>query len=155
MRRPGLITVVGVLLLVLVAGAVLTRPVDARTQPAPVRLLADLACAPGGGADVTFSVRNLGNRTLTIENDFHLFLDTVRPGGRESAIAAFVFPAPGYEVIAPGAATTFLVPMGTPDEEGEPGVDLNARRLVLEAEVFFEERQQPVRRHFSFAGCDS
>jgi hypothetical protein len=153
MSRTRLATLVGLLLLVLLAGAVLTRPADARTQAAPVRLLADLTCASDGGANVTFTVRNLGHRTLTIENDFHLFLDKVGPGGRESAIAAFVFPAPGYEVIAPGAATTFVVPMGTPDEEGELGVDLSARRLLLEAEVFFVGRDKPARHLFSFEGC--
>jgi len=152
MRRTRLMALVGALLLVLVAGAALTRPADARTQAAPVRLLADLTCAPGGGANVTFTVRNLGHRTLTIKNDFHLFLDKIGPGGRESAMAAFVFPAPDFEVIAPGAAKTFLVPMGTA-EAGEPGVDLSARRLLLEAEVYFEGRDKPARRLFSFEGC--
>ena len=152
MRRMRLLTLVGALLLVLLAGAALTSPAEARAQAAPVRLLADLTCASGGGANVTFTVRNLGHRTLTIENDFHLFLDKIGPGGRESAIVAFVFPAPEFEVIAPGTAKTFLVPMGTA-EEGEPGVDLSARRLLLEAEVFFEGRDKPVRRLFSFEGC--
>jgi hypothetical protein len=152
MRRTRLVTLVGALLLVLLAGAALTRPAEARTQAAPVRLHADLACASGGGANVTFTIRNLGHRTLTIENDFHLFLDKVRPGGRESALVAFVFPAPEFAVIAPGASKTFLVPMGTA-EEGEKGVDLRARRLLLEAEVFFEGRDKPVRRLFSFEGC--
>ncbi len=46
MRRPASITLVGVLLLVLVAGTAQTKPADARTQAAPVRLLADLTCAP-------------------------------------------------------------------------------------------------------------
>jgi len=139
-------------LFVLIAGAALARPADARIQAAPVRLLADLECAPGGGANVTFTVRNLGNRTLTIENDFHLFLDKVGSGGREAVSAVFVFPAPEFAVIAPGGAKTFLVPIGTA-EEGEPGADLSARRLLLEAEVFLEAREQPVRRHFSFVGC--
>jgi hypothetical protein len=152
MRRSGLITLVGVLLLLVVAGAALARTADARTQAAPVRLLADLTCAQGGGANVTFTVRNLGNRTFTIENDFHLFLDKVGPGGRESVSAVFVFPAPGFEVIPPGEQKTFLVPIGTA-EEGEPGADLSARRLLLEAEVFFEGREKPVRRLFSFEGC--
>jgi hypothetical protein len=152
MRRLGLIALVAVSLVVLIAGAALARPADARTQAAPVRLLADLACARSGGADVTFTVRNLGHRTLTIENDFHLFLDKVGPGGRESVSAVFVFPAPGFEVIPPGKKKTFVVPIGTA-EEGEPGVDLSARRLLLEAEVFFEGRERPVRRLFSFEGC--
>ena len=153
MRRFGLIALVAESLVVLIAGAALARPADARTQAAPVRLLADLACAQGGGADVTFTVRNLGHRTLTIENDFHLVLDKVEPGGREFVGAVFVFPVPELAVIAPGGKSTFLVPIGTA-EEGEPGVDLSAaRRLLLEAEVFFEGREKPVRRLFSFEGC--
>jgi len=137
---------------VLVAGGALARPAEARIQTAPVKLLADLACAPGGGANVTFTVRNVGIRRLTIKDDFHLFLDKVGTGGREFVIAAFVFPAPEFQVIAPGAKKTFLVPMGT-GEEGEPGVDLSARRLLLEAEVFFEGLRKPARGLFSFEGC--
>jgi hypothetical protein len=152
MRRSGLITLVGVLLLLVVAGAALARTADARTQAAPVRLLADLTCAQGGGANVTFTVRNLGHRTLTINPDFHLFLDKFGPGGREFAGAVFVFPIPELAVIAPGGKSTFLVPIGTA-EEGEPGADLSAWRLLLEAEVFFEGREKPVRQLFSFEGC--
>ena len=153
MKRFGLITLVAASLVVLIAGAALASPADARTQAAPVRLLADLTCPAGGGVDVTFTVRNLGKRTLTIENDFHLFLDKVGPRGRESVSAVFVFPAPDFAVIAPGSESTFLVPIGTA-EEGEPaGADLSARRLLLEAEVFFEGREKPVRRFFSFEGC--
>ena len=142
-------------ILALETGPALASPTTAdlhRNQPTPVKLSADLECAPGGGANVTFTVRNIGKRTLTLEDDFHLFLDKVGPGGREPVIAAFVFPAREFKVIAPKAAKTFLVPMGT-GEEGEPGVDLSARRLLLEAEVFFEGRDKPVRRHFSFEGC--
>jgi hypothetical protein len=147
------ITLVAASLVVLVAGVALASPADARTQAAPVRLLADVTCPTGGGVDVTFTVRNLGKRTLTVENDFHLILDKVEPGGREFVGAVFVFPIPELADIAPGGKSTFLVPIGTA-EEGEPGVDLsNARRLLLEAEVFFEGREKPVRRPFSFAGC--
>jgi hypothetical protein len=155
MRRSGLIILVAASLVVLIAGVALARPADVRTQAAPVRLLADLTCVARGGADVTFTVRNLGHQTLTIENDFHLFLDKVDPpGGRESVSAVFVFPAPGFDVIPPGKKTTFLVPIGTAEEgEPRPGEDLSARRLLLEAEVFFEGREQPVRRLFSFEGC--
>src|SRR5215207_2627054 len=156
MRRRVIVALaVGVVvLLALSAGASLASPIAVvhQSQPTRVKLLADLECAPGGGANVTFTVRNIGNRTLTIEDDFHLFLDKLGPGGREPAVAVFVFPAREFEVIAPGAAKTFLVPMGT-GEEGEPGVELSARRLLLEAEVFFEGRDKPVRRHFSFEGC--
>jgi hypothetical protein len=152
MRRFGLITLVAASLVVLIAGVALARPADARTQPAPVRLLAELTCVPSGGAEVKFTVRNLGNRTLTIDPDFHLVLDKVEPEGREFVGAVFVFPIPELAVIAPGSKSTFIVPIGTA-EEGEPGADLSARRLLLEAEVFFEGRENPVRRLFSFVGC--
>jgi hypothetical protein len=62
---------------------------------------------------------------------------------------AFVFPAPGFEVITPGTEKTFLVPMGT----GEEGA-LSARRLILGADVFFEGPKKPVTRHFSLPGCN-
>jgi len=153
MKRFGAVLLVATLLVALGAGTARANPADYRDRSTPVRLFADLSCDPGGGANVTFTVRNTGKRTLTIENDFHLFLDRVGPGGREPASAVFVFPAPGFQVIAPGAEKTFLVPMGT-GEAGEPGIDLTARRLILEAEVFFEGRQRPVVRHFTFPGCD-
>lgn len=154
MRRVIMALGVGILLLALSAASALASPAATvhRSQPTPVKLAADLQCAPGGGANVTFTVRNVGNRTLELDDDFHLFLDKIDPGGRQPASAVFVFPAPAFKVIAPGAAKTFLVPMGT-GEEGDPGVDLSARRLLLEAEVFFEGRDKPVRRHFSFEGC--
>ena len=155
MRRAGLMALVGVLLLLLVAGAALARPVDSQTQAFRTSLLADLTCARGGGANVTFTVRNLGNRPIRIKDDFHLVLEKVEPGGRELVGAVFVFPVPEFALIAPGSASTFVVPIGTKDP-GQTGVNLrNARRLLLEAEVFFKGREQPVRRQFSFAGCGS
>ena len=151
MRRTGLMLVLlGTLLLALADGAALASPTAAvhRSQAAPVKLAANLECVPGE-ANATFTVRNLGSRTLTIEDDFHLFLFKVGPGGRELVSFAYVWPAPGFEVIAPGAAKTFLdlgLPMGTDD--------LSARRLLLEAEIFFEGSDQPARRFFSFPGCN-
>lgn len=122
-------------------------------QAGRVRLTATLACLPAGGAEVTFSVRNLGRKSQTIDGDFHLFLDTVGQRGRQFAGAAFVFPIPELAVIRPGEASTFRVPIGDSVEPGEVGTDLRARRLLLEAEVFFEARVQSVRRLFSFPGC--
>lgn len=80
-----------------------------------------------------------------------LLAGTFGPGGREPAIATFVFPAPEFKVIAPGSKKTFLMPMGT-SEGGEPGVGLSAKRLQQEAEIFFEGRKHPARHHFSFPG---
>ena len=126
------------------------------SQAAPVRLTADLACLRDGGAEVTFTIRNLGRAPLAIDTDFHLGLELVRAGGREPGPIVFVFPAPGFEVVPPGGERTFVVPMGDAEPgTGEPGADLSARRLILGAEVFFEGRTQPVRRHFSFPGCPS
>jgi len=153
MRGVGLIAATMCAVLISLAfGAVSASPTTAKTQAAPVRLSAELVCADGGGANVTFTVRNVSKGTLTINDDFHLFLDKVGRGGRQPSIAAFVFPAPEFKVIAPGTRKTFLVPMGA-SEEGEPGVDLAAKRLLLEAEVFFEGRKHPARRLFSFPGC--
>ena len=124
------------------------------SQAVPARLTADLACLRDGGAGVTFTIRNLGRAPLEIDADFHLGLELVRAGGREPGPIVFVFPAPGFEVIPPGEERTFGVPMGDAEPgSGEPGVDLSARRLILGAEVFFEGRDRPVRRHFSFPGC--
>jgi hypothetical protein len=127
--------------------------VAASAQGAPVRLTAELACLPTGGATVTFSVQNLGRTTLRMADDFHLELTAVRRGGAESTLIAFVFPIPELAVIEPGGKSTFIVPMGDAIEEGEVGADLSGRRLVLEAEVFFEGRPKPARRVFSFPAC--
>lgn len=120
------------------------------TSAAPVRMDAALACVAGGGASVTFTIRNLGHTTLTIHDEFDLALSAVRPGGPQPVVLAFVFPAPGFNVIAPGESKTFIVPMGG---DGESGVSLQARRLLLDASVWFEGRPQPVTKTFTFPGC--
>ena len=122
-------------------------------QAAPVRLLASLTCVEGGGAEVTFTVRNLGRESLDINPDFHLSLTAVRPAGPEVVGIVFVFPAPGFDLIPPGGKSTFIVPIATADP-GDPGASLQARRLLLEAEVFFAGRDHPARRVFSFPGCN-
>ncbi len=122
----------GALLLALAAGAATTSPStvgdrsQAASQAAPVKLLADLEYAPGGGANVTFTIRNVGKRTLTLRDDFHLTLTKVRPGGQEPVgVVFFVFPAPEFSVIAPGTERTFLVPIGTAEGD-EPGTPVRA-----------------------------
>lgn len=167
MRRVIVALAAGGLLLALSAASALASPTTTavhRNQPAPVKLSAQLECVPDGGALVTFTVRNNGTRPLTIEDDFHLYLlDKVDPkvkpkvvhGGREPIIIAFVFPAPEFQVIAAKDAKTFVVPMGM-REEVDSGVDLSdlrGQRLFVEAEVFFEGRDKPVRRLFSFEEC--
>lgn len=140
------------LAIVLAVTTSLIAPSVAAAQPAPVRVKAELDCVTGGGADVRLSVRNLSRRTLAIEPDFHLTLYAVRAPGRQPVTVAFVFPVPDFAKLPPHGSSTFPVPMGT-GEGGEPGLDLTARRLILESEVWFKGRNQPVRRFFSFPGC--
>jgi hypothetical protein len=154
MRRMGLL-LLGTLLLVLAGGAALASPAaaDHLSQAAPVKISAtNLECVPGEANLKSFTVRNLGKRTLTIDKrfGFRLFLFTVGPGGRELVGITVVAPAPGSEVIEPGTAERFFdlgVPMGPRD--------LSARRLLVEAEVFFVGREHPVRHLFSFPGCNA
>ncbi len=99
------------------------QPDAARLQEGtPVVLLARLERIEGGGANVTFDVRNDGPRVLSIKDDFHLFLEAVRPNGTRLVSIAFVFPAPEFEVVPPGEARTFVLPKVVGDD-GEPGVD--------------------------------
>jgi hypothetical protein len=104
------------------------------------------------GVTVTFTVANKGPGPVVLDDDFHLFLDMVTAGGRAFAGAVFVFPAPGLDTIAPGGTVTFQVPIGDA-VEGEPGRDLSAHRLLLEAEVFLVGQDTPIVRHFTFPGC--
>jgi hypothetical protein len=121
-------------------------------RPSPVRLVADLTCVAGGGVEVTFTVRNLGRESVEIEPDFHLTLTAVRSSGRNPIAIVFVFPAPGFDVIAAGDQSTFRVPIATA-EPGDPTAVLEARRLLVEAEVFLAGREHPARRVFAFPGC--
>lgn len=152
MRQAGLL-LLGTLLLALAGGTALASPAaaDHRSQAAPVKLSATtLECVPGEANVKSFTVRNLGKRTLKIDEDFHLFLYKVGSGGRELVSAAFFFVAPGFEVIEPGTAKTFRE-LGLPMKQR----DLSARRLLVEAEVFFVGREKPVRHLFSFPGCNA
>ncbi len=151
LRRTGF-----ALLFVLLLVAEFASPAAAAAaqQAAPVRLAAQLSCLPGGGAEVAFTVSNVGNRTLTIRDDFHLTLSVVRGRGLVFGGVVFVFPVPDFAVILPGESSTFRVPIGDAIG-GEGGTDLSGRRLVLEAEVWFEGRDRPVRRYFSFPGCNA
>lgn len=146
---------VGWLLLVVLAfGGLSARPVGAaeRGQVAPLRLGADLACRPGGGADLTLTIENLGAEPLTIA-DIHLALGAVRPGGQEGISIVFLFPAPEAATVPPGGSQTFLVGFGDVFEPGEEPPDLSGARLILGVDVFLRGRDRPVVRHFSFPGC--
>jgi hypothetical protein len=137
---------------VLAGGAALASPTaaDDRSQAAPVKLSATLECVPGEANVRSFTVRNVGKRTLKFDNDFHLFLYKVGPGGRELVSGAFFVVAPGFKVIEPGTAKTFRE-LGLPMRPR----DLSAWRLLVEAEVFFVGREEPVRHLFSFPGCNA
>ncbi len=127
-------------------------PAAAAGDAAPVRIFSSLSCHQGGGADLTLTVRNLGSEALRIDQDFHVFLSRVRPGRPELLSILFVFPAPTHQVVPPHDQVTFLLQAGV-GEEGEEGLDLRARRLFLDVEFFFEHRDRPVERHFSYPGC--
>lgn len=139
---------------VVVAGLLLTlaATTPANAGAAGVRLSADIGCLPSGGAHVSFSIENLGPRRLRIDPDFHLRLNATRVGDDVGTIV-FVFPAPGWDVIRPGASRTFEIDMGEASE-GLPGTDLSGLRLHLEAEVWLAGRAHPAVRTFSFAACD-
>ena len=164
MKRLALLLTFGGVILALAAGVALASPAAAKSpagvhsQGVPVKLLADLECDPDGGAFVTFTIRNIGKRPLTLI-DLHLELTKVEAGGQQGVGVLFVFPA--QPRIAPGEEQKFLLEIGTPLVEGDRGVDLSdARRLILGAAAFFEIekgiRSAAVRqRHFSFLGCGS
>ncbi len=141
-------------LVLIVLSVTLATPVTAAGPNAArrVRLAADVACLAEGGVTVTFTVANKGPAPVVLDDDFHLFLDMVTAGGRAFAGAVFVFPAPDLDTIAPGGTVTFQVPIGDA-VEGEPGRDLSAHRLLLEAEVFLVGQDSPIVRHFTFPGC--
>lgn len=126
-------------------------PAAERTQApraAPVRLAAHFECVSDRRASLSFTIENIGRRPLAIDQDFHLSLERVVAGGHEPITMLFVFPAPGFDVIPPSEQRTFMVPVDT-DEAGA----LDGRRLILGADVFFEGRDRPATRHFSFSGC--
>ena len=129
------------------------RAMAAEGQNVPAKFSAELVCVPEGGADVSFDIDNIGHRSLEIQGDFQLLLETVRTGGHQVASIVFVFPAPAFQVIEAGEKETFLVPMGV-GEEGEQGLDLSAHRLLLRSEVVFAQRPgHGIQREFSFPGC--
>ena len=123
---------------------------------APVRLTLDasLTCQAGGGAEVAFTITNHRAAEQHLRGDFHLFLGAVRAGGLKLVSALFVFPAPGFDTIGPGEERTFVLPFGTAiPEAGEPGIDLSARRLVLDADVFVDGRDPAIHQTFTYPGC--
>ena len=125
----------------------------AESQAAPVQLTADLTCLPSGGIAITLSVTNLGHETLTA-TDLHVFVAAVRQGGPEGVGALFVTPAPDFGVIPPQEERTIRLTLGEP-VPGEPPATarFSGQRLLVEVEMFFAGREQPVRRHFSFPAC--
>jgi hypothetical protein len=109
-------------------------------------------CLVAGGLGIDFKVSNTGTRTVRIDPDLHLLIETVRRGGRQPGVVLFVFPAPGFDQIPPGESRTFLLTAGEPFE-GEPAIDFSGRRLILEAEVWLRGRERPVARTLTFPAC--
>lgn len=133
-----------------IASLSLAAPASARG--AGVRLSADLACFDSGGVHISFTIENLGPRRIRIDPDFHLILRARRVGDDVGAIA-FVFPAPGFDVVPSGESRTFELDLGEAFE-GLPGTDLSGLRLHLEAEVWLRGRSNPAVRTFSYPACD-
>jgi hypothetical protein len=140
------------LIVALTTAATLITAVPAVANPAAVRLFADVDCLRTGGAHIAFTIENVGPRRVRIDPDFHLRLNATRVGEDVGAIA-FVFPAPGWDVIPPGEARTFQIDLGEAFE-GLPGTDLSGLRLHLEAEVWLAGRPNPAVRTFSFPACE-
>lgn len=140
--------------LVIVAAAALSiaAAAPATANPAAVRLSAEVACFRTGGVHISFTIENVGPRRVRIDPDFHLRLNATRVGDDVGAIA-FVFPAPGWDVIPSGQARAFAIDLGEAFE-GEVGTDLSGLRLHLEAEVWLAGRPSPAVRTFSFAACE-
>lgn len=155
MHTAFMLPKVGLLFLALLAaGGLSNQAVAAGAAPAaPVRLDAELACLEAGGAEVTLTIRNLGREALALSGDFHLLLELVQPGGIHSGVVAFVFVGPGSEVVPAGGEQVYGVPLGAAVPGVEPGMDLRAKRLLLEAELWFVGYDQPVHRRFTFPGC--
>lgn len=140
---------VGLLMTSMAASAL---PAHAHGRP---RLSIDplLACATGGGADLTLTIANDGHHRVIIDPDIHLQLDAVGPGGRRSGVVAFVFPAPGWDEIPPGQERTFLIDLGTAFE-GDPGLDLSGARLLLDVQVWLRGMERPVEGITTFPACN-
>jgi hypothetical protein len=133
---------------------VITGSAVAHAAPSRISLDATLSCERTGGALVTFTISNRGKSDQRLSSDMHLVLDAVRPGGRKPVRAVFVFPAFGRDLVPAGGQQTFVLPFGTAvPEAGEPGIDLSARRLILDAEVFVAGRDHAIRGTFTFRGC--
>lgn len=130
----------------------LASAVPATANPAAVRLSASVDCLRAGGAHIAFTIENVGPRRVRIDPDFHLRLNATRAGDDVGAIA-FVFPAPGWDVIPSGGSRTFQIDLGE-GFEGSPGTDLSGLRLHLEAEVWLVGRPNPAVRTFSFPACE-
>jgi hypothetical protein len=129
----------------------LATVVPASAGPAAVRLSADVVCLRSGGAHIAFTIENVGPRRVRIDPDFHLWLKVTRVGDDVGAVA-FVFPAPGWDVIPAGQARTFQLDLGEAFE-GQLGTDLSGLRLHLSSQVWLAGRPNPAVRTFSFPAC--
>ncbi len=137
--------------LILVVVGLLAPAATASAAAAPLRIRAEAVCRSDGGLDVTLSVTNLGQQTITARS-LHAFLEVVRPGGPEGVGALFFTLAPDFGTIRPGDTNELLLQFD-PSEPGIPVGGVGAKRLMLGIELFVAGRDRPIVRHFSFPAC--
>lgn len=146
-RRHGAIFLVACLMAVLAATTASATP-----TAGIVRTKATIACQPNGGANVTFWVRNIGDETVTIEDEIVLKLTIVRDTGPVQGPIAYMLPIPELATIAPHGVSRFRVPMGDGDP-GNPGTDFSGLRLRLRVDVYLVGYARPSVGRFRFPSC--
>lgn len=140
---------------VLIATSLLLGPLgrSATAAPIPIRMTLTASCLSSGGLVTVLTLRNLGSNPVRIDPDFHMMLDVVGRRGREGRLIAFVFPAPGFDMIQPDATVRFLITLGDA-EPGEEPIDLSGHRLLLELTVYFAGSDRPATKTFSLRPCE-
>lgn len=153
--RRGLITVVCATVLVGLTGALAPPVAGAGPLQRPlVQYRASLECQSDGSATLIFTITNTGSQTLWIQDDFQLNLWANDLGRSRLAGRLIVFPAPGFDVIAPGDTSRFVLPLdATDDGSGDGAQGLASTRLVIEAQVWFVGWDLPVTRNIPLRGC--
>jgi hypothetical protein len=144
--------VAAALALVAFLGAAALPSDDARAGGLAVRFAAEMECLEAGGARLSLTVRNRGDRALDIKDDFHVTVDRIRAKARKHVAILFVVPAPSHDRIPPGQERTFILPVGD-GLDGTPPADLRAKEIRVESEFWFEKHGHAYRRVFSLPGC--
>ncbi len=138
---------------VLLAATLVSQPPALATPGSQLaRSKVRFTCLSAGGASATLWIRNVNEKTVTIEDEVILLLTIVRETGPERGPVLFMFPIPELATIRPGAVSRFSVPIGD-GEEGEPGSDFSGIRLRLTVAVFFVGHNHPSVSHFRLQSC--